>query len=629
MTAIVFGHNHNNTLGLVRSLGEGGHRVILLLYGDKVDYVDKSRYVCQCVKLGRQDDALAAIKEVARQYGDKPVLFTTGDGEASLVDDNIAELSEYVIPEGGRTDGTINRYRNKSTANELAAQLGFNLPESWIARGPENLPGQISYPVMVKADNSTHGGKAVQRICNSASELASQLKSIPEEDFPVQIQQYIDKEFEVMLQGCSLDDGKTVVSKVANRKIRFYPHPYSAGSYSYSVEIDSDNDLKDLREKVSRYLAAIGYSGLFSAEFLYSKGKYYFLEVNLRNDGTAYLSTRCGCNLPDIYCRHQQGEDVEAVAYTPAFYMNAIEDFHHVRNGKLLLTTWIRQFFGTRCFSHFNWHDIRPYLYYFMARKINTDRTDMEQHKHKILLRFDDVCPTMNWEQWGKAMKLLKEVGGVKALIGVIPDCQDPRLKIDPPREDFWEYIRKLQTDGHAIAMHGLHHVFELKANGIVTRNKISEFAGLPYQVQLDKIRKGKEIMASHGIDTDIFFAPAHSYDDNTLRALAACGFKWVSDGRSAKPYKRQGIVCLPERSGGVPEIKDEPYYTVVLHAHEWVREDKCQDWTRLVQLVERHHEELVSFQNYCQQPIGIPIMQRTSEMWFRIRYKLTHSICK
>lgn len=54
----------------------------------------------------------------------------------------------------------------------------------------------------------------------------------------------------------------------------------------------------------------------------------------------------------------------------------------------------------------------------------------------KILVRFDDICPTMDWSQWNRAMKILK-LYHVKPLIGVIPDCQDPDLLIDPPQRDF------------------------------------------------------------------------------------------------------------------------------------------------------------------------------------------------
>ena len=105
-------------------------------------------------------------------------------------------------------------------------------------------------------------------------------------------------------------------------------------------------------------------------------------------------------------------------------------------------------------------------------------------------------------------------------MLGVIPDNHDPDLLIDEPRKDFGEYIRNLQNEGYKIAMHGYQHVFDVNANGIVTRKcayNHSEFAGHPYNVQYQKIREGKTILESHGIHTDVFFAPAHAYDDNTL----------------------------------------------------------------------------------------------------------------
>lgn len=235
------------------------------------------------------------------------------------------------------------------------------------------------------------------------------------------------------------------------------------------------------------------------------------------------------------------------------------------------------------------------------------------EKKRKILLRFDDICPTMNWEQWNKAKSLLDSIG-TTALLGVIPDCKDPDLMIDAPREDFWEYIRKLQSDGYAIAMHGYNHVFDIRSKGIVTPVKHSEFAGHPYEVQYEKIRKGKEVLEKHGIFTDVFFAPAHSYDDNTLKALAANGFKYISDGLSRKPYKRNGIICIPAHSGGIPEITKGDYYTAVIHAHEWVRPEKKKAWYKLENLCKKNHDEIVSFNHYILRETGIPYIQHGIE---------------
>lgn len=219
-------------------------------------------------------------------------------------------------------------------------------------------------------------------------------------------------------------------------------------------------------------------------------------------------------------------------------------------------------------------------------------------NKVKILIRFDDICPTMSFEQFGRAVDLM-ETYGVKPLIGVIPDCKDPDLKIEPQREDFWEYVKSLSNKGFTIAMHGYQHIFDSKCHGIVDKRMESEFAGHSYEVQYEKIRNGKEILKAHGISTDVFFAPAHSYDNNTIKALSQLGFKYVSDGKSNKPFIREGIMMLPCRSGGCPKIKKRGMYTTVFHAHEWNRPEKAYGFDDLKHLLENHLNEIVSFDTY------------------------------
>lgn len=239
--------------------------------------------------------------------------------------------------------------------------------------------------------------------------------------------------------------------------------------------------------------------------------------------------------------------------------------------------------------------------------------------KRKVLLRFDDICPTMNWEQWERAKKLLDSVGAT-ALLGVIPDCQDPALQIQSARLDFWDYIKQLQKKGYAIAMHGYKHVFDIQSSGLCTLKKHSEFAGHDYQEQYRRINEGKRILNEHGIETDIFFAPAHSYDDNTLKALYANGFRYISDGRSLKPYIRHGILCIPERSGGIPKMTNRGgYYTVVLHAHEWIREDRKHVWKKLVKVINDENNRFVSFEDFCKWPAGFSFVQRIFEKTYKV----------
>lgn len=231
----------------------------------------------------------------------------------------------------------------------------------------------------------------------------------------------------------------------------------------------------------------------------------------------------------------------------------------------------------------------------------------------KILIRFDDICPTMNWTLWQKAVSILEKYN-IKPLIGVIPDCMDPDLLIDEARTDFWEYIKELQKKGYTVALHGLNHKFDKKCRGLVNSGVNTEFAGHSYEIQFEKIRKGKEILLNHGIETDVFFAPAHSYDKNTIRALKANGFKYMSDGKSKLAINYNGLIAIPCRASGVPKIRNLGYYTAVFHAHEWSREDKAFGYNQLVNLCEKYSSDIVTFDDYKKQRIGNKLIQIVDE---------------
>lgn len=213
----------------------------------------------------------------------------------------------------------------------------------------------------------------------------------------------------------------------------------------------------------------------------------------------------------------------------------------------------------------------------------------------KILIRFDDLCPTMDWEMWLKADKVLRD-HNVKPLLGIVPDCKDPELEIMEEREDFWEYIRKLQSEGYVLAMHGYEHVYSKQYRGMVNNGLNTEFAGYSFDHQLNKIRRGKKALLEHGIVTDVFFAPSHSYDKNTIRALYECGFKYISDGKSAKPINRFGIQCIPCRCGGVPKIRKKGLYTAVFHTNMWRKREKQIAYIKLQEICSRYENDIVDF---------------------------------
>ena len=60
----------------------------------------------------------------------------------------------------------------------------------------------------------------------------------------------------------------------------------------------------------------------------------------------------------------------------------------------------------------------------------------------RYILRFDDICPTMNWAAW-EAIEALLTRHDVRPILAVVPDNRDPKLVVDPPMADFWAQVRK------------------------------------------------------------------------------------------------------------------------------------------------------------------------------------------
>lgn len=234
----------------------------------------------------------------------------------------------------------------------------------------------------------------------------------------------------------------------------------------------------------------------------------------------------------------------------------------------------------------------------------------------KILVRFDDICPTMDWRQWHIAEEYLDKYN-IKPLLGVIPDCRDKELMIDPLRKDFWEWVKVWQTKGAVVAMHGVYHVYTTHDRGLVSNGNNSEFAGLPYKKQYDLLTRGKEILRSHGISTDVFFAPSHSYDLNTLKALSALEFRYVSDGKTFKPVVRSGIRCIPCKSRiKYLDFVDE-YQTEVFHTSDWRRKEKEYSFKKFVDLCA--NPSIVSWQEFIDRKDGNVFCQSLYEQYFLV----------
>ena len=187
---------------------------------------------------------------------------------------------------------------------------------------------------------------------------------------------------------------------------------------------------------------------------------------------------------------------------------------------------------------------------------------------NKYLIRLDDACQTMDKEKWQRMFDIL-DCYDVRPMVGVIPHNEDPEQEIDAPDAEFWNKAKQWQDKGYSIAMHGYNHCY-ISDKGLDGINPLwmrSEFAGVPLEEQKQRIRDGFGILSGHGLKPRFFFAPSHTFDENTLIALKECtDIRVISDTIAVKPYKRDGFVFIPQLGGHCAEMRVKGLWTFCLH---------------------------------------------------------------
>tara|TARA_B110001452_G_scaffold244187_1_gene228081 strand:- start:3265 stop:4038 length:774 start_codon:yes stop_codon:yes gene_type:complete len=165
-----------------------------------------------------------------------------------------------------------------------------------------------------------------------------------------------------------------------------------------------------------------------------------------------------------------------------------------------------------------------------------------------LVLRLDDISANMSWKYMDKC-EVLFDKFNIKPILGVIPNNQDPELLSHPKNSNFWDRVRSWEKKGWEISMHGYTHLYEQQTNkkDIFNYGGSSEFFGLNYENQLHKIKSGLKKFNDKNISVRSFFAPNHTYDINTLKALEKSGIKVVIDGYGLFPYFKFNLFFIPQ----------------------------------------------------------------------------------
>ena len=203
----------------------------------------------------------------------------------------------------------------------------------------------------------------------------------------------------------------------------------------------------------------------------------------------------------------------------------------------------------------------------------------------RVFIRLDDACPKRDIAKWNQIESLLDKYA-IRPLVGVIPDCKDPDMDEYPYDDLFWsETIVRWKKKKWIFALHGYEHIFNTQDAGINPVNRRSEFAGLSLEKQRLMIKKGIEILNSYGIHPKVFFAPAHTYDDNTLNALKIeSDIRVISDTPANDVYCNYGFTFIPQQSGRVRVL---PFKTITFCYHPNVMNDS--EFIQLEEYMKKH----------------------------------------
>lgn len=174
----------------------------------------------------------------------------------------------------------------------------------------------------------------------------------------------------------------------------------------------------------------------------------------------------------------------------------------------------------------------------------------------KYLLRLDDASDYMDVEKWQRMENLIDKYG-IKPLVGIIPDNKDTSLIYNYQHDlTFWNKVLSWKNKGWELALHGCYHKYTTKEGGINPVNKRSEFAGVSLDEQKKMIRHGIDILKQNGIVPNVFFAPSHTFDKNTLIALKKeSNIRIISDTIANDVYFENDFYFIPEQSGRVRNL--------------------------------------------------------------------------
>lgn len=303
-TIIVIGNADVIKLGLIRSFGESGYRIISIHISGKnkfkmkpLDYYSKYVSGYYFTKAANLIDLLI---DKCTNDEQKPILMPLTDSMVYLIDQSLSKLSKYFIfPNVNMQEGGITRLMNKVLQKKISAEAGLNVPRTWEIPFVDRdfvIPEDIEYPCFVKGSLSYKSRKQYQKKCSDLQELNILLACCKRVGiYDLCAEEYLDIDKEVGIIAFSSQTDYAAPAIVDFLEMGRSPK----GGISMRGQICPAND-RELLQTIRSFLTKTSYTGICNFDFIVSRGKYYFVEVNFRYAAYGYGIFKSGVNVPDM-----------------------------------------------------------------------------------------------------------------------------------------------------------------------------------------------------------------------------------------------------------------------------------------------------------------------------------------
>lgn len=370
---IIWGADDFNTLGLLRQLSRPEIDLLFLIKG-KLSYASKSKYCENIHQTNSIDDGAEYLITQFSKELYKPIIITSSDSIITYIDQHRATLSQYFILPGTSESGLIKKYIDKVEMTKLAKEHHFLCPDSILIKWDSDI-SNIKYPCIIKPSHEQPGqyNEFKVKICRNASELRRTLRYVRHNSEFI-LQQYIEKEFDLLVYGTRLMSGDTIL---AGSMIRDRYADSGSASHGYITnKICASANING----INSFLSTIDYYGPFSFEYGLIGEEAYFFEVNLRNDGTSHYFYQAGANIPLAYiysCANKDHHHISTkVQSIPQYFIDEEFDIENVFHRRVSLKKYKIDKQQATIFKYYDTEDSAPWQYV---------------HKHRIKQIIKDI----------------------------------------------------------------------------------------------------------------------------------------------------------------------------------------------------------------------------------------------